>query len=186
VGELSEGEVIDLASFNNHRLTIRADTEPMRIGKVIFALEGPVTHTQIEKEFPYALFGDYPTGDFFGRKWVPGNYTLTATPYALDSMGMSSTINFTVIDSRSSSPEAETLRVEVYPVPTSDMINIIYEGKTDQAQWLLLDFGGNVLLQQPMRQHPVEQLNLSGLRKGIYYLKVVSAEGVQVFRVVKE
>jgi hypothetical protein len=158
----------------------------MRVGKVTFALEGPVTHTQTERVFPYVLFGDYPTGSFFGIRWLPGAYTLTATPYALDSMGMSSTIHFTVVDSRVPAPEANPLRVEVYPVPTSGVINIICKGKTDEAQLMLLDFGGDILLQQPLKQQPMEQLNLSGFRKGIYYLKLVSPETVRVFRVVKE
>ena len=32
----------------------------------------------------------------------------------------------------------------------------------------------------------VKQVDMSGLKKGIYYLKVISPEGVQVFRIMKE
>ena len=51
---------------------------------------------------------------------------------------------------------------------------------------ILLDFNGNVLLHRPLSPQPVEQLDVSAFRKGIYYLKVVSPEGMQIIRVVVE
>lgn len=77
-------------------------------------------------------------------------------------------------------------QVKMYPVPTSGIINILHEGTGEEGHIVLLDSRGKMLLHQPMRQQPLEQVDLSGFKKGIYYLRVVSAEGVQVFRVAKE
>src|SRR5690606_14689907 len=49
VGKLSESDTIEIASFNNHPLSIRADTKPARLGIVTFSLEGPVTHATTEQ-----------------------------------------------------------------------------------------------------------------------------------------
>ena len=50
----------------------------------------------------------------------------------------------------------------------------------------LLDFNGKVLMRQPLSQQPVEQLDVSGFRKGIHYLKIVSPQGSQIIRLVIE
>ena len=74
----------------------------------------------------------------------------------------------------------------MHPVPASGVINILHEGETDQAVLMLLDFRGKMLLHQPLSHQPVEQVDLSAFQKGIYYLRIVSPEAVQVFRVVVE
>jgi len=78
------------------------------------------------------------------------------------------------------------VQVDVFPLPASGVVNIMHEGKTEQAQMTLLDFNGNVVLTRPLSQQPVEQLDVSGLRKGIHYLKIVSPEGVQIIRILVE
>src|SRR5688500_5442011 len=93
-------------------------------------------------------------------------------------------ITFAVI--RGGTPETARLRVEIYPVHASGVINIRREGKTEQAQVILLDLNGNVLLRRPLSQQPVEQLDVSVIRKGIHYLKIVSPEGSQIIRLVIE
>ncbi|NJL12468.1 MAG: T9SS type A sorting domain-containing protein [Microscillaceae bacterium] len=45
-------------------------------------LSGPLSHTQTESILPYALFGDNPPGNYNGRNFVPGDYSLTLTPYS--------------------------------------------------------------------------------------------------------
>ena len=51
---------------------------------------------------------------------------------------------------------------------------------------ILLDFNGNVLQHRPLSPQPVEQLDVSAFRKGVYYLKIVNPEGSQIIRVVVE
>jgi hypothetical protein len=100
------------------------------------------------------------------------------------SQGASHAIAFVVKNGESL--ETGGLRVEVFPNPAAGVINIIHRGKTDNAQMSLLDFNGKVLMRQPLSQQPVEQLDVSGFRKGTHYLKIVGPEGSQIIQVVIE
>ncbi|HTF21884.1 MAG TPA: T9SS type A sorting domain-containing protein, partial [Chryseolinea sp.] len=182
IQELKDGDVINLTECGN-LLDIRANITADKITKVSFNLNGPVTHQQTETVSPYALFGDQD-GNFFGKKLVPGAYRLTVTPYVNGIKGAVHTISFTVI--KGASLKEGRLQVEVYPLPASGVINIRHEGRIEQAQMTLLDFNGNVLLNRPLSQESIEQLDVSKFRKGIHYLKVASPEGLQIIRIVVE
>ena len=65
------------------------------IERVEFNLEGPIIHHQVDSEPPYALFGD-AQGDFIGRKLLPGEYMLTATPFTGSEKGNALTVSFKV------------------------------------------------------------------------------------------
>ncbi len=186
VGELTHGDVIDLADFGNHKLNIRANTQPAEVEKVILSLKGHINRSRTEEVVPYAIFGDAPAPDgspnYGGLKMRRGSYILTATPYADGGMGVSSTISFTVIDSR----QAGSPQVRIYPVPTPGNINIVHGEEKRAVELLLFDDSGNKMLSQPASKQSKEQLDLSGFKKGVYYLKVVSPEGIKIYRVVKE
>ncbi len=189
VGTLSEGDVIDLSLLKGNKFSVRADTQPMHLDKVVLTLQKDrIVYSRTEQYYPYTLFGDMTvkngSTDYTGLKLFPGNYTLTATPYAGGIRGTPHAITFSIIKGRT--PEPACLRVEVYPLPAKGMINIRHEGKTEQAHMVLLDFNGNVLLSRPLSQEPVEQLDVSPFRKGIHYLKVVSPERLQIIRLVLE
>lgn len=189
VGALSEGDVIDLSLLKDHKLSVRADTQPMHLDKVVLTLQKDrIVYARTEQYYPYSLFGNitakHGSTHYIGVKFFPGTYTLTAIPYAAGVRGTPHAITFAVI--RGGTPEAGCLRVEVYPVPTSGVINIAHEGKIEEAYIILLDYNGKVLLNRPLSQQPVEQLDVSAFRKGIHFLKVVSPEGVQIIRLVVE
>jgi hypothetical protein len=62
------------------QLTLRANTEPARVGSVRFSYD--LTRTrQIENGFPYALAGDR-SGDFHSWGFLPGTHTVIATPFS--------------------------------------------------------------------------------------------------------
>ncbi len=182
IQELKDGDVINLNEVGK-LLDIRANINAEKINKVTFHLNGPITHHQTEEISPYALFGDQ-RGDFNGMKFLPGAYSLAVTPYVNGTKGDALTISFAVI--RGAASKEARLQVAVYPLPASGVVNIMHEGKTEQAHMILLDFNGNVLLDRPLSQEPVEQLDVSAFRKGIHYLKVVSPDGLQIIRLVVE
>lgn len=187
LGTLSEGDVIDLSLLKGHKLSVRADTQPMYLDKVVLALQGPIVFSGTELYFPYALFGDitaHGRTDYTGAIMSPGTYTLTATPYAGGVRGAPKTITFKVISGGSN--DTASRQVEVYPVPASKEINIRHSGEAEQYHMILLNVDGNVLLRRTLSQEPVEQLDVSSLRKGIHYLKIVGPEGTQVIRLVIE
>ena len=99
---LQDGDVVSLDDLNATTFTVRADAASAgeRIRRVEFSLTSPLGRV-IRSEYspPYSLFSD-DRGDYFGRKAIAGEYTLTATPYYLNSTGeeitgISNTINFT-------------------------------------------------------------------------------------------
>ncbi len=188
ISTLSDGDVIDLSLLKCDKLSVRGNTQPMHVDKVVFTLQGPIVYFWIERFYPYTLFGDLTSRngstDYAGLKLVPGNYTLTATPYSDGVWGASHTIAFVVKNGESL--ETGGLRVEVFPNPAVGVINIIHRGKSDKAQMSLLDFNGKVLMRQPLSQQPVEQLDVSGFRKGTHYLKIVDPQGSQIIRLVIE
>ena len=100
---LKDGDAIDLHALDSETFTVRADvfSAGERIRRVEFRLDPPVGGDIIRSEYasPYSLFSD-DKGDYFGRKAIAGEYTLTATPYYLNSTGeeiagTSETIRFT-------------------------------------------------------------------------------------------
>ena len=52
------------------------------IGSVRFELQGPVSFTKTENQIPYALFGKNTSGEFLGKNFPPGDYTLKITPHS--------------------------------------------------------------------------------------------------------
>ena len=97
IKELKDGDVINLKEVGSRLLDIRANIAAEEISKVVFDLKGPIKHHQVERISPYALFGDQH-GNFNGRKWLPGEYTLTVTPYIKDKKATALTISFVVTD----------------------------------------------------------------------------------------
>lgn len=95
LGPISNGEVI---SSRTKKLSIRANTSPGFNGEVQFRLTGAGSHSYVDSDVPFALFGDNGRGDyFFGAGLSRGSYTLEATPYSGgEKAGKTVTIKFTV------------------------------------------------------------------------------------------
>ncbi|MDQ3292692.1 MAG: hypothetical protein M3Q05_15505, partial [Bacteroidota bacterium] len=104
IQKIANGATLNLTNLPTRNLSIRADTDPSTVGSVIFNLSGAQSHTQLQTEKPYALYGDVK-GDY--HPWVPkiGNYTLKCTPYSgadgSGSAGASLTITFSVVNQTS-------------------------------------------------------------------------------------
>jgi hypothetical protein len=102
IGEIKDGDVINLAALPTMHLNIRANTGPARVGSLLFNLRGQQTRNHVENGAPYALFGN-DEQDYF--PWTPeletGDYALTATPYSTSAArgekGTPRTIHFRVI-----------------------------------------------------------------------------------------
>ncbi len=95
VAELPDGLVIHPPAWEGKTFSVRANTSSGIIERVEFSLEGPIAHHQVDSEPPYGLFGD-SDGDFIGRTLLPGEYTLTATPFYASEVGVARTVSFQV------------------------------------------------------------------------------------------
>jgi hypothetical protein len=101
--KIEEGTEINLALLPTTNLNIRANTNG-RVGSVVFDFNGKMV---TENTPPYALGGDSHTTTPIKYMplvppLMPGEYTLSATPYSLarggGKAGANLTVNFTVID----------------------------------------------------------------------------------------
>lgn len=98
--ELTEGLQINVNNLPS-KLSIRANTDPSKVGSVQLKLSGPTEINQTENIMPYALFGDN-NGTYIGQKLEAGNYNIKATPYTKTNRngeeGVSLSINFSIED----------------------------------------------------------------------------------------
>ncbi|MEM9833045.1 MAG: VWA domain-containing protein [Bacteroidota bacterium] len=130
---LMDGDIIDLTTVGEIRLDVRAGTTPNRLGSVQFELEGPVLTDRFENLPLYSLFGDNPSGDYQGEILLPGEYTLTATPYSERNgngfEGASLTVQFEVVGQPSFSVQSFTLvnaetDQDIQPLEDGDEVNL--------------------------------------------------------------
>jgi len=71
----------------------------------------------------------------------------------------------------------------LYPNPATNTLNI--ESSTKFSQLLISDVLGNVVIKQQVNNHAVS-MDVSGLWKGLYFVKVVNYKGFVVKRFLKE
>ncbi len=188
-GSGETGELTDGSELPNEYLTVFAHFSPENIPgvRVDFELSGPINHTQIENASPYVLFGEFVEYHYEGvnyRLFPPGAYTLKAVPYLFDKAGPERIISFTVTAPEDANA-AQTSSVEVFPVPSTGILQVEHENMAN-ATLQVIDFTGNTVLTKPLGTQSMETLDLSSFKKGIYYVKVLSQEGVTTKRIVIE
>lgn len=104
---IKDGRVFDKNNYpftiasNPADVSIKVTTSSFFTGSVAFSLNGPISYSRTENVEPFTLFGDYD-GEFYGRIFPPGRYTLTATPYSdsnkKGNKGVAKTVTFTISD----------------------------------------------------------------------------------------
>ncbi len=123
IAPLTDGAVIDYARLTTTRLNIRANVRPETVGSVVFTLNGEIYST--ENSPFYTLAGDRE-GDYQPWTPAPGQYTLTATPFAEAAgggpAGVPLTITFNVVNS------AKIIRLALVNTRTSADIQTIRDG----------------------------------------------------------
>ncbi|SDE79765.1 Por secretion system C-terminal sorting domain-containing protein [Pricia antarctica] len=169
---LTNGMAIDVNSLPTLHLDVRANTTD-DVESVRFVLGGNKGRTSTESVPPYALFQDFPTGNYRGSDLTTGNYTLTGTPYSGNSaggnQGTSLTIGFELIDG---DPVCANVKVTVQTAtnPTgcgladgSIVLNVV--GTTGNLDY---DWGHDADL---------ESATATGLSAGSYSVTVTDANG---------
>src|SRR5205085_3555973 len=111
---------LNLATLPTRNLNVRANTNPVTVGSVVFALTGTQTNNRTETNAPYSLFGDV-SGNY--NPWTPavGSYTLKGTPFSgaggSGSAGTPLTVNFTVTNQGSTPTPTATPTATPTPTP---------------------------------------------------------------------
>jgi len=177
---LSEATVIDLANQNSP-LAISANTSPGAVGSVVMVLDGPIQASRIENGAPYAVFADLD-GDYFGKIFMPGVYTLTATPYTKASargiQGETKTVMFVVVDTSEVvvAPNPIVGDEIVFYFPSLEFQNSVTVPFRVQDQMGITHIEGNATLVQGQSSL---RLKLQGYatNSGLYYVSFGMPDG---------
>ena len=81
----------------------------------------------------------------------------------------------------------EPVKVNIFPNPASEQVNIRFESVTDKEILLyLLDSQGRVIMTDKIETASIDKtINLQDLPAGIYYLRLTKGKLVNVYKVVK-
>ncbi len=198
IQSLIDGAIIDLNKLPTQQLNIRANTNPSKVGSVVFILDGKKGRT--ENGAPYALAGDSPSGDYHAWASPLGDHTLTAIPYSnydtKGTVGVSLTIHFTVVGDQPSlitlanrlNIPTEVMNFSLYPNPANKILNITIgdvqpNGKSTVS--IISPSGAMVRTIQLNSRTKFMQLNVSSLAPGTYFIKMISGDAVTNKRFVK-
>ncbi len=173
LGSLVDGGTLNLASYPTNNFNVKAVTDPVVVGSVVFESNGS---THIETAPPYALEGDV-SGDYL--PWTPnfGPLSITATPYTSGggngTAGTPLTVNLTVVDDSSTVPptaDAGGDRVVFLPDTGITLIGsaITPSGTITDYAWDQTA-GASVSLSG----QSTASLNVSGLAEGSYEFRLV-------------
>ncbi len=195
---IADGAIIDLNKLPAHQLNIRANTNPGKVGSVVFILDGKKVRT--ENGAPYALAGDSPSGDYHAWALPLGDHTLTAIPYSnyngKGTEGISLTIHFTVVGDQTNLftsagnliISTEVMNFSLYPNPANKILNITIgdnqpNGKSTVS--IINSSGAMVRAIKVNSRNKIVQLNVSSLTPGTYFIKIISGDKVRNKRFVK-
>lgn len=111
----------------------------------------------------------------------------TYSVMATDENGCVVEDDITITFDACTSIDENKLNVYVYPNPAKDMLNIAISGNATQFEYRLLNYQGQEVYSKSIGQYNgsgIEQVNLSGYAKGIYYLRLNTGTETRIHKVV--
>jgi hypothetical protein len=206
IGEVRDGEVLYLGDLPTRRINLRADTDPGKVGSVVFNLRvnENTRLTQTENLLPYALFGNVgSTAGYNPYLLNPGTYRLTVTPYAeaagKGAPGTPLAVRFTVLRGKSATDRVAAAGAQtpfgnrpfsVSPNPVRDQLTIHFAAPVAGEVTVSLHdvLGRQVYLRS--RFHAEGQtaipVPVAGLPGRLYLLRVQHGSEQHSLRIVKE
>jgi hypothetical protein len=134
--------------------------------------------------YTYKWSGSNSTGSSVNTL-AAGSQTVTVT----DSKGCTSVVTFTIGTLNSISDLTAFSKVSIYPNPTSSVLNIKADLKTDEAMTVeMIDITGKVVIRNEeatATNHSVS-LNVNGFAKGVYTITLKTKSGISRQQVVVE
>lgn len=178
----TDGMQIEISSLPTLNLDIRANTTD-DVESVSSSLSGEQTASRTENVAPYALFGDFPAGNYNGNDFEAGNYSITAVGYSQDNLGGEIgeplSISFELFDTQLSVKQAN--QMSVYPNPAS--IEAILQFETPEILQViyLYDLLGRVV--DVYEGSEVESdgnyiLNVESIPEGAYFINLRGERGI--------
>ena len=182
---LTDGINILIEDLPTTNLNIRANTAG-NVGSVSMSLSGSQTKTMVESVAPYALYGDFPAGDYYAGNLGVGNYVISGTPYSLSgaagTAGISLTIEFEISEESFFLRLASPKEMIISPNPVDRIATVVFETPKRVATIYLYDGSGRlakVHYGDPGKEVSIEQVPVQDLPGGIYYVRTVDSSGRQ-------
>jgi len=199
--DIEDGAIIDLSSLPSNNLTVLINTLPDFVGSVKLELSGPIQNMRVENTEPYAIFRNDNT-NLYGKAFVPGQYTLKATPYseknAQGTVGTPLETSFTFVDNLTNSARLqhmdkkgkvsnnnylspfETNSFVAYPNPFDQHLFLGTSSLTDQISIQLYDMKGKVIPAQiEVSTNSLLEINpLESLPAGLYVLRILDTKKI--------
>ncbi|NOU46629.1 MAG: T9SS type A sorting domain-containing protein [Bacteroidales bacterium] len=155
---------------------------------------------------PFTLLLDGTITNGISYSWSPGGETTPTITVDTTGIGYSTqtysvlaydingcnaedeiTVTFDVCNSISNT--TDELNISVYPNPASSKINLALHGHSQQFEYTLMNYQGQVLLSKSMGEmngFVIEPINIENYAKGIYYLRLNTDKKSSVQKVVIE
>ncbi len=170
-----DGNITDVNLVRNATVVIEYDCISGPCPESVhIVLNGPVNSSRIENVEPFTLFGD-SNGNFMGQTLPLGEYTLTFTPYSADNgmgiPGRTTSADFRIIDDSFFEKGPDAI---LYPNPARDITVLKTAGKNKiTGNAIIFDFlGREVKRDLNLVQGSEKSIDLSGLAKGLYFMKI--------------
>ncbi|MEX2233362.1 MAG: S8 family serine peptidase [Cyclobacteriaceae bacterium] len=182
--EFSEMIVINQQDANFPLYAIRANTNPEKVGSVLFSLNGKTKNRA--NNFPYL----FAAGEL--QKLKIENYILKAQAFTekagkgKDGKAAEALIQI-VNSSQAFASASEEQAINIYPMPVDDELNIQLTGTfKGRAEVLVLNTAGHPVFHalvdvELLKEYKLNAIDL-GLGTGIYYLQILGENGVRVTR----
>ncbi len=193
IGQLNEGDTINIADFNSNNFSILANTEGDDTRSVVFGLNNRDRY-RVENFAPYSIGGDFG-GNFFPIKFSLGTNTVTATPYkklfGKGKPGTAVSVTFNVINDDSST--GTSVIGQVSPNPVVDIATVTLK-ENDQFKVLAnMNLKASIhtlsgfTISQPvnfsLNEQKRGQVDVSNLPSGIYILRVTDVNDQIISRI---
>ncbi|MBN2667999.1 MAG: T9SS type A sorting domain-containing protein, partial [Bacteroidales bacterium] len=79
----------------------------------------------------------------------------------------------------------ETYRIEVYPNPANDLLNVNYNIKANISELAVVDMFGRVLIQSTIDSNS-QQFDVSSLNTGVYFVKIQWSGKTEIIKFIKQ
>jgi len=171
--------VVAVSSIPSPTVTANASSQIICVGETVtLTANGATTYNWQNSNPATLLIGSNLS--FYGS--TPAVYSWMVTGMNEQGCEGSATVNLTVDACAGISEASASNGVSVYPNPTNGILNV--ETTSAKALAVVTDMTGRVVISQDVKAN--QQLDLSALANGVYYVNVTGDNGAYVTKVVKQ
>ncbi len=132
----------------------------------------------------YSLINSFNSGSTLMGDTIPIGTTIVYW-VASNENGSDTCSTVFIIHSSVSTVEGLANAIKIYPNPVKDVFNIDLRGDVQPVKLFIINLSGEVIMDKNLHKS-VNKLDLQGLEKGIYILKLVKPSATITFKLIKQ